>query len=87
MNRRSRTTGRLEHGLERFAARVTQWTGRSAAFGVAVSIIGLWALSGPLFAFSDTWQLVSNTRRLIDVEDLTEDEVRTLHRHYNPRTE
>ena len=36
-------------------------TGRPAAFGIAVSIIAAWVLTGPLFGFSDTWQLVINT--------------------------
>ena len=82
----------------------------------------MWALIGPLFGFSDTWQLVNNTgttivtfvmvfliqraqnkdalaiqlklnelvaavngasKRLIDVEDLTEDELKALHRYYS----
>jgi low affinity Fe/Cu permease len=36
-------------------------TGRPATFVVAVAIILVWALTGPLFGFSDTWQLVINT--------------------------
>lgn len=36
-------------------------TGRPATFVVAVAIILAWALTGPLFGFSDTWQLVINT--------------------------
>ena len=35
--------------------------GTAWAFGVAVSIIVIWATTGPLFHFSDTWQLVVNT--------------------------
>jgi low affinity Fe/Cu permease len=35
--------------------------GRPAAFGVAMGVVLLWVLSGPLFGFSDTWQLVINT--------------------------
>ena len=107
--------------LEAFARRVTEWAGSSWAFGSAVGVIVVWALLGPLYAFSDTWQLVINTgttivtflmvfliqrsqnkdslaihlklneivaalegasNRLINVEELTEAEVRTLHRHY-----
>jgi low affinity Fe/Cu permease len=45
--------------------RLTKWTahaaGRPPAFALAVSIILFWALSGPVFGFSDTWQLVINT--------------------------
>jgi low affinity Fe/Cu permease len=107
--------------LERVARRVTEWTGSSMAFGGAVAVVIVWALLGPLFHFSDTWQLVINTgttivtflmvfliqrsqnkdsraihlklneivaalqgasNRLINVEDLTEQEVQLLHRHY-----
>ena len=111
----------LGQTLERFARAVTEWTGGSWAFGVAAGVIVVWSLTGPIFHFSDTWQLVINTgttivtflmvfliqraqnkdalaihlklneivaalegasNRLINVEDLTEDEVRTLHRYY-----
>ncbi len=107
--------------LEHSARLVTVWTGSSQAFACAVSVIIVWALLGPIFHFSDTWQLVINTgttivtflmvfliqraqnkdslaihlklneivavlqgasNRLINVEDLTEQEVQTLHRHY-----
>jgi low affinity Fe/Cu permease len=48
-----------------FFIRFAQWTahntGRPAAFIIAVLTIVVWALSGPLFGFSDTWQLVINT--------------------------
>src|SRR5262245_11575945 len=46
---------------ESFARRVTKWTGSSWAFGIACLVILLWGLSGPIFHFSDTWQLVINT--------------------------
>ena len=39
----------------------TEWAGSSLAFGVALSIIVVWVVTGPLFGFSDTWQLVINT--------------------------
>jgi low affinity Fe/Cu permease len=46
-------------------SRLAKWTAHAAghpvAFIVAVTVIVLWALSGPLFRFSDTWQLVINT--------------------------
>jgi low affinity Fe/Cu permease len=45
----------------RFAQRTAQGAGRPGAFIGAASIIVLWAISGPLFGFSDTWQLVINT--------------------------
>jgi low affinity Fe/Cu permease len=50
--------GRL---LERASRRVTQATGSSWAFATAVLVILIWIITGPLFAFSDTWQLVINT--------------------------
>jgi low affinity Fe/Cu permease len=108
-------------GLELLSSVVTAWAGSSSAFAVALLVIITWAVTGPLFHFSDTWQLVINTgttivtflmvfliqrsqnkdavalhlklneivaamegasNRLINVEDLSESEVRLLHRHY-----
>lgn len=40
---------------------VSHWAGTSWAFTVAVAVIIVWAISGPIFGFSDTWQLVINT--------------------------
>jgi low affinity Fe/Cu permease len=107
--------------LERLSSVVTGWAGSSSAFATALIVILVWAVTGPLFHFSDTWQLVINTgttivtflmvfliqrsqnkdavaihlklneivaalqgasNRLINVEDLSESEVRLLHRHY-----
>src|SRR5213594_2227313 len=107
--------------LERFSLKATKATGTSGAFVIALAVLIVWAISGPLFHFSDTWQLVINTgttivtflmvfliqrtqnkdalaihlklneivaaiegasNRLVDVEDLTEDEIEILHRHY-----
>src|SRR5713226_284245 len=45
----------------RFAKWTARMTGRPAAFVVAVAVILGWAFTGPLFGFSDTWQLVINT--------------------------
>ena len=111
----------LSQVLEKFSRRVTEATGTSTAFILALLVIVVWLVSGPLFKFSDTWQLVINTgttivtflmvfliqraqnkdalaihlklneivaalegasNRLIDVEDLTESEIKTLHKHY-----
>ena len=44
-----------------FASRISFLSGQPAAFVVAVGIILVWGVTGPLFAFSDTWQLVINT--------------------------
>ena len=107
--------------LERFSRKATEATGTSTAFILASLVIVVWIVTGPLFKFSDTWQLVINTgttivtflmvfliqrsqnkdalaihlklneivaalegasNRLIDVEDLTEAEINTLHSHY-----
>jgi len=47
--------------LERFSHEATRATGTSMAFILAVGVIVVWAITGPLFKFSDTWQLVINT--------------------------
>ena len=111
----------IGRALEQFSLLLTDWVGTSWAFGAALVVVLVWACTGPLFGFSDTWQLVINTgttivtflmvfliqraqnkdsraihlklneivaavqgasNRLINVEDLTEDEVRLLHRYY-----
>jgi low affinity Fe/Cu permease len=111
----------LSQFLERFSRTATEATGTSTAFILALLVIIVWLITGPLFNFSDTWQLVINTgttivtflmvfliqrsqnkdalaihlklneivaalegasNRLIDVEDLTEEEIKTLHKHY-----
>jgi low affinity Fe/Cu permease len=45
----------------RFADSVTRWTGSPAAFFIAVVLLLAWALCGPWFDYSETWQLVVNT--------------------------
>lgn len=45
----------------RLAKRAAGFTGRPTCFGLALGIILVWAISGPVFGFSDTWQLVINT--------------------------
>ena len=52
---------RASSHFTRFAKWTARATGRPSAFGAAVLIIAAWALTGPLFGFSDTWQLVINT--------------------------
>jgi low affinity Fe/Cu permease len=47
--------------LEAFSRTITQWTGSTAAFGWAMAVIVIWAVLGPVFAYSNTWQLVINT--------------------------
>ena len=55
------TTSRLREKFARIACRAAQISGTFWAFGAALGVILVWALSGPLFHFSDTWQLVINT--------------------------
>jgi low affinity Fe/Cu permease len=47
--------------FERFANWATIATGSSAAFLTAISIIIIWGITGPVFKYSDTWQLIINT--------------------------
>jgi low affinity Fe/Cu permease len=107
--------------LEHLARTATVLSGSSGAFALAAGIVVVWLVSGPLFGFSDTWQLVINTgttivtflmvfliqrsqnkdaaavqlklneivaaldgasNRLIGVEDLSEQELATLHKYY-----
>jgi low affinity Fe/Cu permease len=49
----------------RFARRLSVITGRPQVFATAVGAVVLWAICGPLFGFSDTWQLVINTSTTI----------------------
>ncbi|AQQ31240.1 low affinity iron permease family protein [Burkholderia cenocepacia] len=51
----------VTRAFERFASSVTTWAGSPVAFGSAVAITVLWLVSGPLFHYSDAWQLVINT--------------------------
>ena len=45
----------------RFAKKTAQLSGRPVAFGLALGVIVAWLLTGPVFGFSDTWQLIINT--------------------------
>jgi low affinity Fe/Cu permease len=47
--------------FSRFASRTAQLVGHPYMFLLAVAILIVWAISGPLFHFSDTWQLIINT--------------------------
>ena len=112
--------------MERMSGLATKWTGTSLAFALALGTIVVWAVTGPVFGFSDTWQLVINTsttivtflmvfliqraqnkdsqavhlklnelvaalpwtsNRLISAEELTEDEVKVLHKHFHKLVE
>lgn len=112
---------KLSKFFDRFSSGVTKITGKPIAFILAFLIIIVWAITGPIFQFSDTWQLVINTgttiitflmvfviqqsqnkdtialqiklneliasskdasNRLIDVEDLTPEELEILKKFY-----
>jgi len=45
----------------KFATNASGWLGSKWAFVVAILVIAIWAITGPLFHYSDTWQLVINT--------------------------
>ena len=48
-----------------FAQATALWTGHPAAFLLAVAVVLLWVVTGPMFHYSDTWQLVINTSTTI----------------------
>jgi len=48
-----------------FARGISAWSGRPLLFGLALLAVILWAVTGPLFGYSDTWQLVINTSTTI----------------------
>jgi low affinity Fe/Cu permease len=52
---------RIGRRLERVSQWASRWAGSSWAFGLAALVIVGWLVTGPLFHFSDTWQLVINT--------------------------
>jgi low affinity Fe/Cu permease len=47
--------------MARLASAVTRWSGSSWGFGTALGVVLIWAVTGPIFYWSDTWQLVINT--------------------------
>lgn len=56
-----RKTSGFARWFNNFSNLVTKATGKPAAFVTALCIVIVWALTGPIFRFSDTWQLVINT--------------------------
>ncbi len=52
---------RINHWLARLSLKATKYSGTSWAFGIAAGSIVVWAMTGPIFGFSNTWQLVINT--------------------------
>ena len=117
---------RIGRRFESFAQAISRFTGSTSAFLLALAVILVWGVTGPLFGFSDTWQLVINTgttivtflmvfliqraqnkdalaiqlklnelvaaltgasNRLVNVEDLSEEELGILHEHYRKLAE
>ena len=50
----------LEKAFSRFASAASRWAGSPTAFAAAAAVVVAWALSGPVFGFSDAWQLTIN---------------------------
>jgi low affinity Fe/Cu permease len=112
--------------FEKFATSITRKTGSTGAFILAFLVVIVWLASGPLFNYSDTWQLVINTgttiitflmvfliqktqnkdsiaiqmklneliacnnkasNRLVDIEDISEEELISLHQFYKKLAE
>ena len=123
-----RTThgSKLGEAISRFSQSATEWTGSSLAFFIALGVIVVWAITGPVFHYSNTWQLIINTgttivtflmvfliqraqnkdslalqlklnelvaalegasNRLIDVEQMSEVDLKSLRDHYRQLVE
>jgi low affinity Fe/Cu permease len=117
---------RLARAFEDFAAATARIAGRPYTFLIALTLVFVWAGTGPLVGFSDTWQLVINTsttivtflmvfliqntqnrdtmalqlkmsemilvmseaeNRFADAEDLSEEELETLHKELHERAQ
>ena len=51
----------MDQLFTRIASRMATWTGQPASFILALGVIVVWGVSGPVFHWSDTWQLIINT--------------------------
>jgi low affinity Fe/Cu permease len=51
----------MSNGYKSLAKAVARFTGRASTFALALGVILVWIITGPVFGFSDTWQLVINT--------------------------
>jgi low affinity Fe/Cu permease len=61
MSKRNNNNGSTPEFFERFSAKITRMTGSTAAFIIALLLVICWAVTGPAFHYSETWQLVINT--------------------------
>lgn len=51
----------MKDTFRKIANRISTWTGSAGAFLLAITIVVVWAVTGPVFDFSSTWQLMINT--------------------------
>ena len=51
----------IDHLFTRIASRIAAWTGQPLTFILALAVVIIWGVTGPLFGWSNTWQLVINT--------------------------
>ena len=65
MKKRNKKSSAFSFFFDKMATRITKATGKPAAFIGAFTLIILWAATGPIFKYSDTWQLVINTSTTI----------------------
>ena len=111
-----------KYSFETFASAVTKVAGSTPAFIIALAMVLIWAATGPMFHYSETWQMVINTgttiitflmvfliqkaqnkdslalqlklnelvaahefasNRLVNVENMTEDELKVIHKYYS----
>jgi len=111
-----------KYSFETFASSVTKVAGSTPAFIIALAMVLIWAATGPMFGYSETWQMVINTgttiitflmvfliqkaqnkdslalqlklnelvaahefasNRLVNVENMTEDELKVIHKYYS----
>lgn len=118
---RKKKKNRLSAMFQKMSAKITKATGSPLAFTIALAVVLIWGITGPIFKFSDTWQLVINTgttiitflmvfiiqqsqnkdtvaihlklneliasherasNRLVDIEDLTEEELEKIKKFY-----
>ena len=110
------------HFFEKFASKVTKATGSTPAFITALLLVIIWAATGPVFHYSENWQMIINTgttiitflmvfliqkaqnkdslaiqlklnelvashefasNRMVNVEDMSEDELRIIQKYYS----
>jgi low affinity Fe/Cu permease len=126
MNNLNEETHDKSSAFERASNAITNFSSTSAMFAIALGLILVWVVTGPIFGYSNTWLLIVNTgtsiitflmvfliqkaqnkesiavqlklneliaannkasNRLLNIQDLSEDELRTLYEHYQKLVE